>query len=198
MWTGVITKAWIWLLTWGGIPHQRKQKLIKNIRNELKEYANTTWKYRCQVNEKARIEDKIPDAKYSKQLAKQFIRQLRIQGQMTVEQVVQLTAEQRMHLRTKINRNWEDGTKQMSLLKLDFTIIENDDTTTAPEAVTRKRTLTEVTKEASDDVGWKQAKLPWADTIAERPPPSKKKRKREKKTDTTQTTITESGIHQPL
>ena len=66
--TGVITKAWTWLLTWGGIPHQRKQKLIKNIRNELKEYANTTWKYRCQANEKARIEDKIPDAKYSKQL----------------------------------------------------------------------------------------------------------------------------------
>ena len=68
----------------------------------------------------------------------------------------------------------------MSLLKLDFTIIENDDTTTAPEAVTRKRTLTEVTKEASDDVGWKQAKLPWADTTAETPPLSKKKRKREK------------------
>jgi hypothetical protein len=191
MWTGVITKAWTWLLTWGGIPHQRKQKLIKNIRNELKEYANTTWKYRCQANEKARIEDKIPDAKYSKQLAKQFIRQLRIQGQMTVEQVVQLTAEQRMHLRTKINRNWEDGTKQMSLLKLDFTIIENDDTTTAPEAVTRKRTLTEVTKEASDTVGWKQAKLPWEYTPAETPPPSKQKRKRETTPDTTQTTITE-------
>ena len=102
-------------LGWNTTPAETKTD--KNIRNKLKEYANTTWKYRCQANEKARIEDKIPDAKYSKQLAKQFIRQLRIQGQMTVEQVVQLTAEQRMHLRTKINRKWEDGTKQMSLLK---------------------------------------------------------------------------------
>ena len=97
--------------------------------------GRNTTSTETKTNEKARIEDKIPDAKYGKQLAKQCIRQLRMQDQITVEQVILLTAEQRMHLQTKINRNWEDGTKQLSLSNLDFTIIENDDTTTAPEAV---------------------------------------------------------------
>ena len=93
----------------------------------------------------ARIENKPGDATYSKELAQQFIKQLRIQGQITVAQVIQQTAEGRLRLRDRINRKWEDGTRQKSLLDLDFELIEKtDETYTPPEAVRKKRTIADV------------------------------------------------------
>ena len=43
LWTGNITKAWMWLLHWGNIPPQKKRKVIKEIRVILKNHANETW-----------------------------------------------------------------------------------------------------------------------------------------------------------
>ena len=37
LWTGNITKAWMWLLRWGNVPPQKKIQLIKEIRKILQQ-----------------------------------------------------------------------------------------------------------------------------------------------------------------
>ena len=96
LWTGVVTKAWVWLLKWGGVRPQQITKLIRGIRDTLKRVSTETWKYRCKVNKIAIANNKTEDAIYSKKKANKFIKQLRIQGQFTTSQILQLTATQRM------------------------------------------------------------------------------------------------------
>jgi hypothetical protein len=75
LWTGNVTKAWVWLLEWGNAKPQKMTKLIKGIRDTLKQFAAVTWKYRCKVNEIAIVQHKMEDATYSKKLAQKFVKQ---------------------------------------------------------------------------------------------------------------------------
>ena len=179
LWTGNITKAWIWLLEWGNVKPQKMTKLIRGIRDTLKQFATVTWKYRCKVNEIAIVQHKTEDATYSTKMAKQFVKQMRLQGQFTPNQILQLSAASRMKLRNRITKQWEETTVQQSLLKLDFKIVEDAQNYTPPAAVTGKRDISSVIQQAKHSTTWKQTALPQlfgADSVT----PQKKKKENPK------------------
>ena len=73
---------------------------------------------------------------------------------------MQQTAEERLRLRDRINRKWEDGTQQKSLLDLDFEFIEKtDETYTPPTAVRKKRTIADVQNKAKEKIAWTQPSI---------------------------------------
>ena len=152
MWTGNVTKAWIWLLEWGNVKPQKMTKLIRGIRDTLKQFAAVTWKYRCKVNEIAIEQHKTEDAAYSKKTAKKCVKQMWLQGQFTTNQILQLSATARMKLRNRITKHWEETTVQQSLLKLDFKIVEDAQNYTAPAAVTGKGDIPSVIQQAKNSV----------------------------------------------
>ena len=80
---------------------------------------------------------------------------IRIQGQLTTTQILQLTATQRMKLKNRINRKWEDETVQQSIVEMDFKIIEDTQNHKPPTAVTRKQDITTIIHEANNKVTWK-------------------------------------------
>ena len=191
LWTGNITKAWMWLLGWGRIPAQNKMKLIKEIRTIIAQTAAEVWKCRCKVNDTAILEHKTGDAKYSKQMARQFISQLKLQGQVTVNQVIQLTAEEKMRMRDRINRKWEDGTKQQSLLELDFTREEQE--IPGRLTATTKRTLGDIVEEANGKQEWIQTTITGLQAPEAPETQNKRKKKRNKKEESAlQPTVVET------
>jgi hypothetical protein len=47
LWIGVITKAWMWLMEWGGIPDNYISDYIRDIRGIIYTFARDSWKVRC-------------------------------------------------------------------------------------------------------------------------------------------------------
>mgnify|MGYP006985929645 CR=1 FL=1 len=47
LWIGVITKAWIWLMEWGGIPDNYISEYIREIRGIIYALERESWKVRC-------------------------------------------------------------------------------------------------------------------------------------------------------
>lgn len=119
-------------------------------------------------------------------MAKQFVKQMRLQGQFTPNQILQLSAASRMKLRNRITKQWEETTVQQSLLKLDFKIVEDAQNYTPPAAVTGKRDISSVIQQAKHSTTWKQ--ISTATAIRSRQRNTTKKEKREPKT-TAQTKI---------
>jgi hypothetical protein len=47
LWIGVISKAWMWLMEWGGIPDNHISEYIREIRGIIYTFARESWKVRC-------------------------------------------------------------------------------------------------------------------------------------------------------
>jgi hypothetical protein len=47
LWIGVIAKAWMWLMEWGGIPDDYISEYIRCIRGIIYIFARESWKVRC-------------------------------------------------------------------------------------------------------------------------------------------------------
>ena len=103
----------------------------------------------------------MEDATYSKKLAQKFVKQMRLQGQFTAHQILQLSPTARLKLRNnRISKLWEDTKMQQSLLQLDFKLMEDPQNCTPPTAVTGKRDIATVIQQANDSINWKQTTLP--------------------------------------
>ena len=138
LWTGVLTKALIWLMK--DIVPQKRKKIIKQYIQIPQNYAAETWVIRCEKTYGPKVEteryNKRRKLQHQKQEAKNIIRKLNITGGITTQQIMNMSTIQKENLENKYKPSWTQST----LRDLKFS-------STVTEKKKKKRTQPEIQKE---------------------------------------------------
>ena len=83
-------------------------------------------------------------------IARRFIDQLGMKDSMAIEQVLLMSTQQKIQLRTTVNRTWESQWRQVTISFMDYFTSEGVEQT--PEHNTRKRTQRDLVFHGSAEV----------------------------------------------
>jgi len=141
IWNGVITKAWMWIAR-NNISPEYINKFISSVRQILQEYAKESWKIRCETTYDSEKEGTRQKLKQIRQSAKSYINKLKMNGAITIDQVLKMNFRDKLNLAEKANRN--NAWTQQTLGEMDFL-----PTTQKGNTKGRKRTQSEVQQTAT-------------------------------------------------
>ena len=118
MWIGVITKAWIWLMEWGGITDNCISEYIREIRQIIYTFAKETWKVRCEAVYSPGEEKKRRKKRDTNEMYKSYIRKMKKSNKINITHLINMTMKERTNLMQR--REFRNQWKQSSLESLEF------------------------------------------------------------------------------
>jgi hypothetical protein len=146
LWIGVITKAWIWLMEWGGIPDNYISEYIREIRGIIYAFARESWKVRCTMVYSPEEEQKRKTKTDMHKTHESYMKRMKANNKMNITRVMHMTMQERKNLlqRMEHRNQW----KQVSLKALEFFTESETNNNNEPTMTTNKRTIQTVQREA--------------------------------------------------
>ena len=140
IWIGVITKAWIWLIEWGGITDNYIAEYIREIRQIVYTFSKETWKVRCEAVYSPEEEKKRKQNRDANEIYTSYMRRMKTSNKINITHIINMTMKERQNLMQRMeHRNqW----KQISLKSLEFfTETETVQNETQTMSTTKKEQL---------------------------------------------------------
>ena len=100
LWVGVISTAWMWLLTNGGLAEAQTSEFINKYRGLLIHHAMDTWRARAEIVYSSDNEAQRLQRSSQYQEAIHFIQQHHLTATHTIHQIMQLNSTERVALAT--------------------------------------------------------------------------------------------------
>ena len=118
LWIGVITKAWIWLMEWGGIPDNYISEYIREIRGIIYTFARESWKERCTTVYSPEEEQKRKTKTDMNKTHESYMKRMKANNKINIKRVMHMTMQERKNLlqRMEHRNQW----KQVSMKALEF------------------------------------------------------------------------------
>ena len=144
LWIGAITKAWTWLMEWGGIPDNYITEYIREIRGIIYAFARESWKVRCTTVYSPEEEQKRKTKTNMNKTHESYMNRMKTNNKMNITRIMQMTMQERKILlqRMEHRNQW----KQVSLKSLEFVTEIETNNNSDPTMTTTKKNNANSTK----------------------------------------------------
>ena len=95
LWIGVITKGWIWLLEWGGIPDNYISGYIRETRGTICAFARESWKVRCTTVYSPEEEQKRKTQIDMNKTHASYMERMKANNNMNITRVMHMTMQEK-------------------------------------------------------------------------------------------------------